>query len=778
MPFARHFKAVFKRRALIAKRSKCSMVSFSVMSLFCSVIILICIPLIYLQTMDDQTKNYTFENIHKFNLSVAVVGKPDERVNEILTSMIETELSVKPQFYHFGSKEEMDNFVIHEQESSVIRSSLNMVYGYEINGTVESGLSIMFFYNASHVGDDTSQMKHDFGLYTTLEVLRQYDPSIKTYIPHFVEVDYISRSNGYLHELHGYMYPIGILILSCLFVIHVAFDVNTDIRPYMIAFGLNKVAYWTANMMFDLIFYYSICLVSWCLRIGIVKNTPVQKVADAFAMWLSGPAIVLSSYIFCFLSQRRFVVLIVYVVFFSLMMICTGMLRFASPIFYPKPGGNDSAMAWVAWMHPFSGLMMTMTSVEDETHIKIPRLLAKSIVMPVVDFVLYGLLLVIIDLGFPAIRRKGRKLQFSMWADQCMEVKRRQPVTEEAIAMEQMVADAPPGQFAVKINNVSKVFKDTKGNPVFAVNHLSLGIEPGTMFGFLGANGAGKTTLLNMIIGKEDVSDGSIEIDGHNVANGMDPRILTVCPQFDRHLTPDMTGREQLVFYAEICGVENPVEKVNEMIDKVDYRMHCDKLLKEMSGGNQRKCSVLIPFLSSSSIILLDEPTASLDPLARHRVHEMIQEHRGRTYMLCTHLLDEAEALCDKVSIMIHGCVYAIGSPEELANKFGSDFKIDVLLNDDSTELKNRVHEFIMSRIPTAKNPIDRLNSRMYTVPSRDITLLDLFNVLDECMSRGVGLKSYTCSSSTLERVFLEIILLSTKANGEEQQPDATFAPV
>ena len=773
MSFGRQFKAIFKRRALIAKRSKFSVITFPLISLLGAAFSVLLLPMLTFQTSKGREWDYSFATHHPFNLSVAVVGKRNEQLDKILTEMAQTELSVTPQFYQFNTKEDLDEFVVNEQEKSIIRSSLNIVYGYQIEGEIGDNVSITYFYNASE-WKANGWGKEVIGLLTTLELLRKSDPSVVTYAPHFVEVSLILQRDSYMDMIPGYGFPFVVAVLGCMFLIQVNSDLKSEIRPYMIAFGMSKTAYWSANLAFDSIFYYGLCLVYWCMRIAIVRSTTIQKVEDALALWLSGPAIVLMTYLFCYISRIKFVAILWYFIVMIMTLVSTSLLLSINDCFFK----NNSVMAWLAWLNPLSGFLLTLTTVADLDRPEIPGLLIKSIVMPVVDFFFYIFLLAFIDFVIPMIRKTGKKLQFETFAEQSLQVKRKQPVTEEALEMERSVAESSPGQYAVKINNVSKIFKDSKGNPIFAVNHLSLGIEPGTMFGFLGANGAGKTTLLNMIIGKEDISNGSIEIDGHDVTKGMDPSILTVCPQFDRHLTPELTGREQLVFYANLCGVENPNEKVDEMIRRIDYESHCDKLVREMSGGNQRKCSVLIPFLSNSSIILLDEPTASLDPLARHKVHELIQEHKGRTYMLCTHLLDEAEALCDKVSIMIHGCVYAIGKPEELADKFGSDFKIDVLLNDDSAELKARVHEFIMRRIPTAKNPIDRMNSRMYTVPSSDITILDLFSILDECMSRDMGLKSYTCSSSTLERVFLEIILLSSQANNDEPVGNEDGVPV
>jgi ABC-type multidrug transport system ATPase subunit len=133
--------------------------------------------------------------------------------------------------------------------------------------------------------------------------------------------------------------------------------------------------------------------------------------------------------------------------------------------------------------------------------------------------------------------------------------------------------------------------------------------------------------------------------------------------------------------------------------------------------------------------------------------------------MLCTHLLSEAESLCDNLSIMIKGCVYTVGTPSYLSDKFGIAFKVDVMLIDESQDSAKDCDKFFEQRLPTAELSIARPKARIYTVPAADITLPYLFTVMEEGKQSNCGFNYYTCSSSSLERVFMEIVHLSERGN-------------
>jgi ABC-type multidrug transport system ATPase subunit len=312
------------------------------------------------------------------------------------------------------------------------------------------------------------------------------------------------------------------------------------------------------------------------------------------------------------------------------------------------------------------------------------------------------------------------------------------------------------------------LFFNTAGNPIPAVNCVSLGVQQGSLFGFLGANGAGKTTLIKMITSMLPPSDGTIEILGRDIAQYNDPTLLSICPQFNTHLCDELTPYEHFVMYSLLFQLtpEEAANEIDRLISILELEELKDQPIRELSGGDVRKLAIALSFLGPARIILLDEPTASLDAVARRHVHEMISSFKGeKTFMLCTHLLSEAESLCDNISIMIKGCVYTVGTPSYLSDKFGTEFKVDIMLTDENEDSAQGCDKFFEQRLPTAVLSIARPKARIYNVPAANITLPYLFTVMEEGKQSNCGFNYYTCSSSSLERVFMEIVHLSESGN-------------
>lgn len=231
-----------------------------------------------------------------------------------------------------------------------------------------------------------------------------------------------------------------------------------------------------------------------------------------------------------------------------------------------------------------------------------------------------------------------------------------------------------------------------------------------------------------------------------------------------------MTPREHFHLYRLIhrFSANESRELATRLVQILDLTKYIDKPVRELSGGNMRKLAVALAFFSPSDIILLDEPTSSLDPVARRNVHNLIMEYRSRkTFMLCTHLLNEAEALCDVISIMIKGCVYTYGSPQYLSAKFGTEYKIDIMLDDDSDESYVKVDNFFANKLPLAELTISRPRARIYSIPASMIKLSELFMIMGKGKKEDNGFCYYTCSSSSLESVFMEIVKISEDQNGD-----------
>jgi len=223
---------------------------------------------------------------------------------------------------------------------------------------------------------------------------------------------------------------------------------------------------------------------------------------------------------------------------------------------------------------------------------------------------------------------------------------------------------------AIEINDLTKKFKDFT-----AVDKLTLSIGAGELFGLLGVNGAGKTTTIRMLSCLSKPTSGSASLMGHDILR--EPaevkRISNISTQ-ETAVAPNLTVRENLEFMAKIYGIEDPKTAADKLIDDFSLHEKENARTKTLSGGWQRKVSIAMALITSPQILFLDEPTLGLDVLARRELWDVIRKLKSRmTIILTTHYLEEAEALCDRIAIMVGGKLRAVGTSEELKALAGKD---------------------------------------------------------------------------------------------------------
>lgn len=215
-----------------------------------------------------------------------------------------------------------------------------------------------------------------------------------------------------------------------------------------------------------------------------------------------------------------------------------------------------------------------------------------------------------------------------------------------------------------------------------AVDALSIEIERGDVFGFLGHNGAGKTTTVRLLNGVLAPSAGSASVLGFDpVTQGPDVRartgVLTETPSLDDRLT----ARATLRLYADMFGVprETVNRRVDDLLELFDLTARADDKVGGFSKGMRQRMALARTLLHDPEILFLDEPTAALDPVATREVHSLIRnasEQQGRTVFLCTHNLYEAERLCTHVAVLSQGRLLATGTPADLARQYGKQQRL------------------------------------------------------------------------------------------------------
>jgi ABC-2 type transport system ATP-binding protein len=217
-----------------------------------------------------------------------------------------------------------------------------------------------------------------------------------------------------------------------------------------------------------------------------------------------------------------------------------------------------------------------------------------------------------------------------------------------------------------------------------AVDSLDLAVRGGEVFGFLGHNGAGKTTTVRLLNGVLSPNGGMARVLNLDPASDgpilrQRTGVLTETPSLDGRLT----ARENLTIYAELYGVptNHVTGRVDELLTFFELIDRAEERVEGYSKGMRQRLALSRAMLHNPEILFLDEPTSGLDPVSTHRVHEVIthiSREEGRTVFLCTHNLAEAQELCDRVAVMEHGRLMAIGTPAGLARQVGTNTQLEI----------------------------------------------------------------------------------------------------
>ncbi|GAB5372764.1 hypothetical protein AAMO2058_001692700, partial [Amorphochlora amoebiformis] len=321
---------------------------------------------------------------------------------------------------------------------------------------------------------------------------------------------------------------------------------------------------------------------------------------------------------------------------------------------------------------------------------------------------------------------------------------------------------------------------------VKALRGLDLKIFPGEILALLGHNGAGKSTTIGVLTGLFPPSSGSVHLGTDDMIKDMDRfrRKMGVCPQHDI-LFDDLTVKEHLLFYAALKGVQPRMmqSEVSMKISELDLTEKRNSAAKTLSGGQKRRLSIAIALIGDSTIIFLDEPTAGVDPLSRHKVWLMLQRYKeGRTIILTTHHMDEADLLGDRIAILANGRLRCYGTSMFLKARLGSGYQLDMIKS--SAEVpSHEIINLIQRLIPGAQPATDLGQQVAVTLPYERVDCFSrLFKVLEESGKQDYGIANFGISLTTLEQVFLKIaeqpdeegedIGDSTRSPGKDTQED------
>jgi ABC-2 type transport system ATP-binding protein len=301
---------------------------------------------------------------------------------------------------------------------------------------------------------------------------------------------------------------------------------------------------------------------------------------------------------------------------------------------------------------------------------------------------------------------------------------------------------------------VAKGLVKVYGGKVHAVNGVDIDVREGELFGFLGPNGAGKTTTVQMLTGNLRITAGSATVAGLDVASSplaVKERIGLVFQEGTAD--PDLTGRENLELAAALFRVpiRDTKSTINGLLERLQIADAAERLVKTYSGGMRRRLELAVGIIHSPSVLFLDEPTLGLDPQGRAGFWKYVLELRREkkmTVFVTTHYLDEADEMCDRISIIDHGKIVSTGTPSELKDKLGGDVVTVRTTNKTGAEV-----EVVLRALPGVVSVTTSEGVCRIKVPKGEALIPTL---VEACSRAGIGLAAVSLKRPSLDEVFLE----------------------
>ena len=306
-------------------------------------------------------------------------------------------------------------------------------------------------------------------------------------------------------------------------------------------------------------------------------------------------------------------------------------------------------------------------------------------------------------------------------------------------------------EFALEIRDLVRYY----GN-LLAVDHLSLQVRRGEVFGFLGPNGAGKTTAIHMMCGLLKPNSGEVLINGEKIQSSSSRKIrarVGVCPQ-NIIIWNKLTCFEQLVFVARMYDIPGQIarQRADYLLDRLGLNEKRNRLASTLSGGMKRRMNVILAIVHDPEIVVFDEPEAGLDPQSRIMVREFIKEtEKEKTVIFTTHNMDEAERVAERVAIIDSGKLLKLDTPENLKKSIGEGDVLELRLSGDGDEPIRRAVTRLSHMELEVKQEGNSIHIRSMDLIPR---IHDIYRMLDE---ENITVIEMKMRENSLEDVFIHL---------------------
>ncbi|XP_034413874.1 ATP-binding cassette sub-family A member 5 [Cyclopterus lumpus] len=558
--------------------------------------------------------------------------------------------------------------------------------------------------------------------------------------------------------------------------------------------GLVPSAYWCGQAAVDVPFYYlilsSMTIILFSFHTGsLLTSSNLTSVVLCTVGF--GPAMILFTYVFSFgfarvQSNRDFFSVIS-------MMVCVVSASLVQLSFVndnPELTRNlHNILCFFNPLYPLMGCLNCITKATFLHSLYEENFLWKNLLISVIAPYLQCILLLFL-LRWLEIRYGGRTVG-SMSSNSKPKVEKNLeegPSEDEDVQMEKarvkealtcLSCEEKP---AVVVSGLRKQYKGrregfslNKTRKVAAKN-VSFCVRKGEVLGLLGPNGAGKSTIMHMLSGDTEPTAGQILMGDYGtdflpVDNPLEH--VGYCPQVNP-LWPRITLQEHLEIYAAVKGLrgEDVPGIIKRVVNALELKDHLNKQAKTLSAGLKRKLCFALSMIGNPQIVLLDEPSSGMDPKSKQRMWRAIRaafKNRQRGAVLTTHYMEEAEAVCDRVAIMVSGQLRCIGSIQHLKGKYGRGYSLEVKLREELTGLQQvaLLHKEILRTFPHASRQESFATLMVYKIPMEDVkSLAKSFSQLERA-KQTFNFEEYNFSQSTLEQVFMEFA--KEQENEEEE---------
>ena len=326
-------------------------------------------------------------------------------------------------------------------------------------------------------------------------------------------------------------------------------------------------------------------------------------------------------------------------------------------------------------------------------------------------------------------------------------------------------------QTMVETRNLRKTYRRADGTSLEAVKGVDLEIHQGEIFSLLGPNGAGKTTTISMISGLVAPTEGDATIGGYSITRQpmAAKRLMGFVPQ-EIALYPELSARQNLFFFGRMYGLGGKAlsQRVDELLEFIDLADRQNDRIDTFSGGMKRRVNIAAGLLHNPRLIYMDEPTVGIDPQSRRRILDtvkLLSDEHGMTVLYTTHLMEEAQELSDRVGIMDHGEIIAMGTQAELTQQVGEDDRLEITSGDQE------IGQLLIERIQQETAGVTRIlysppeqfgdqsnestPARLTIFAKRGRTALPL--IIQTLAAAGVDIQSVHVREPDLEAVFLAL---------------------